>query len=426
MNEEATPAELEGKESIKEEEMKMEDIVKPILQEKNEKIPKKDLPKEVSLRMLMIGVGNAGNQIVAYAAREDLDVYAINTSIRDLNDIIVDETIPCFVVGRDGRGSGKNIKKGIALFKENGRELFTNKNFISKCQNVDIIEVTSSLGGGTGPSVSPEICRLLKQMFDKKIIIYHGIIPKNSDSNVAFSNATYCLNEIKSLSIPYMITDLQRFADDPYDVAFQKADKHVVECAKAICGRYLKMSNSQMIDENDMKSILGESGYMGVYGIENITSHDLEKKTMQSMLIDQIKHGPAVMMQKDGISMQMGAMLCCPDDMEDITKAGDYSELFKFIGHRPKKGIYENYATTDGTNGRFMVVISGMTYPINRLEEYTNVIKEQDEFLKKSKQIDTSADAQLVQDLVSNSDEKLSADSSADTETINSVLDGYF
>ena len=67
-----------------------------------------------------------------------------------------------------------------------------------------------------------------------------------------------------------------------------------------------------------------------------------------------------------------------------------------------------------------------MTYPINRLQEYTNLIKEQNEFLKKSKQINVDGDAELVQGLVSNSTDKLDSESEADVGKINSVLDGYF
>lgn len=417
-----TPVEIDdvSKEAEAEASKIIDDLISP------KQVLKKALDEKISLKCLMIGVGNAGNQTAAYAARENMQTFAINTSSRDLNDIIMDETIPSFIVGHSGRGSGKNIKKGVALFKENGRELFQSRQFIDRCQEADIIYVTSSTGGGTGPSVSPEVCRILKAMFDKKIIIYHGITPKNGDSNVAFSNTTYCLNEIKKLEIPYLLTDLERFSADPNDIAFAKADKHVVECAKAVAGQYLTISSSQMIDENDLKSIVSEPGYMGVYSVSNITSHDLEKKSMQTMLINQIKNGPAVMIQKDGISMQMGSIVSCPEDMTDVTKTGDYSELFQFIGHKPKNGIYENYSTTNGTSGQFLVILSGMTYPINRLNEYTEIIKEQNEFLKKSKEIDVTEDAELVQALVSNSDDKLDSDSSVDANKINSVLDSFF
>ena len=389
-------------------------------------ILKSKLEKDVRLNVFVIGVGNAGNQTIAYGHREGMNVFAVNSSMRDLSDAIMDESIPSFIVGREARGSGKNIQKGVALFKENGRELFNLKDFMDNCQAADVIVVVSATGGGTGPSVSPEICRILQAMFDKKIIIYHGITPKNSDSNIAFSNTTYCLNEIKKLNIPYMLTDLEKFANDSNDVAFIKADKHVIQCIKAVSGNYLTMSSSQMIDENDLKSIISEPGYLGVYAVNGITSTDLEKKSMQSILINEIKNGPAVMIQKDGISMQMGAIINCPEDMQETTRTGNYDEIFEFIGHRPKNGIYENTGVTNGTTGQFVLLLSGMTYPINRLNHYVEVVKEQNEFLKKHKEIDVSGDAELVQSLVSNSQDKLSSDTQADATKVNSVLDSFF
>ena len=389
-------------------------------------ILKTQLERDVRLNVFVIGVGNAGNQTIAYGHQEGMNVFAVNSSMRDLSDAIMSEAIPSFIVGKEARGSGKNIEKGKALFKENGKDLFSVPEFMTACQAADIIVVVSATGGGTGPSVSPEICRILKRMFDKKIIMYHGITPKNSDSNIAFSNTTYCLNEIKQLEIPYMLTDLEAFKEDPNDVAFIKADKHAIQCIKCVSGIYLRMSSSQMIDENDLKSIISEPGYLGAYVVDGITSSDLEKRTVQSILIDEIKNGPAVMIQKDGISMQMGVITNFPDDMNEVTRTGDYTEIFDFIGHRPKNGIYENTGVTDGTNGQFIVILSGMTYPINRLNQYVNAIKEQNDFLNKAKIIDTTKDAELVQQMVSNSQDKLSSDTKADQSKIDSVLGEFF
>lgn len=387
---------------------------------------KSKLEKDVRLNVFVIGVGNAGNQTIVLGKKEGMNVFAVNSSIKDLSDQIVDESIPSFLVGKEARGSGKNVAKGVELFKENGRDLFQNEVFMDSCQSADVIVVTSATGGGTGPSVSPEICRILQKMFSKKIIIYHGITPKNTDSNIAFSNTVYCLNEIKQLDIPYMLTDLNDFVDDANDDAFIKADKHVVSCIKAISGKFLSMSNSQMIDENDLRSIISESGYMAVYEVNGITSNQLEKKSMQSMVIDKIRRGPAVMIQKDGISMQMGVIINCPDDMQETTRTGNYQEIFDFIGHKPKNGIYENYGVTNGTDGQIVVILSGMTYPINRINYYVDTVKEQEEFLKKQKDIDTSNDAAFVQELVSNSHDKLSGNSSVSNEQINNVLDDFF
>lgn len=389
-------------------------------------VMKSKLEKDVRLNVFVIGVGNAGNQTIVYGHKEGMNVFAVNSSIKDLSDQIVDESIPSFIVGSEARGSGKNVAKGVALFKENGRELFQIDRFMDSCQAADVIVVVSATGGGTGPSVSPEICRILQKMFTKKIIMYHGITPKNTDSNIAFSNTTYCLNEIKQLGIPYMLTDLNFFIDDANDDAFIKADKHVIECIRAISGRYLTMSSSQMIDENDLKSIISEPGYLSVYTVDSITSNQLEKKSMQSMVIDKIRKGPAVLIQKDGISMQMGVMINCPDDMTEVTRSGNYQEIFDFIGHKPKNGIYENYGVTNGTDGQIVVILSGLTYPINRINYYINTVKEQEEFLAKQKDIDTAGDAALVQSLVSNSSDFLSSNSEASSEEVANVLDDFF
>ena len=271
------------------------DVVTPVEQQKAEpkhtqSSIKEKIEKDVRLKVFVIGVGNAGNQTVSYGHREGLNVFAVNSSAKDLSDQIMDGTIPCFVVGKEARGSGKNIEKGISLWKENGRDLFTkNEAFMTACQAADVIVVTSATGGGTGPAVSPEICRVLTRMFEKKIIHYHGIVPKNVDSNIAFSNTVYCLDEIRKLNIPYSLTDLNQFANEPNDKAFVMADKHAVNTIKAISGHYLRISSSQMIDENDLKSVIGEPGYLAAYEVNNITSTKLEKKTMQSMITDEIR-----------------------------------------------------------------------------------------------------------------------------------------
>lgn len=392
----------------------------------DKKTLKTELEKDVRLKVFVIGVGNAGNQTVAYGHRQGLNVFAINSSMRDLSDSIIDESIPSFIVGREARGSGKNIEKGKALWKENGRELFGVKDFMDKCQDADVIVVVSATGGGTGPSVSPEICRVLQKMFSKKVIMYHGIIPKNSDSNISFANTTYCMNEIKQLGIPYSLTDLEKFSGLPNNEAFIQADKHAIQCIKIISGEYLKMSDSQMIDENDMKTTISEPGYIGTYLVDGITSNKLEKESVQSMMIDEIKYGPAVMIQKDGISMQMASITDFPNDMPEVTRTGDYQELFDFIGHKPKNAIYENPSVTNGTSGRFVIILSGMTYPINRMSYYTEAIKEQNDFLKKQKDIDISADAELVQSLVSNNQDKLSSDTRATADDVANVLDDFF
>ena len=387
---------------------------------------KDQLEDDVQLNVLVIGVGNAGNQVIVLGKKEGMNVFAVNTSIKDLSNRIVDETIPSFIIGEEGRGAGKKIEKGLELWRQNGRQLFENEQFMTMCQDADLIIVTSATGGGTGPSISPKILETLQKIFPKKIIMYHGITPKQDADNVAGSNTASCLDKTRKLSIPYYLTDLSFYQDKNYEEAFGLADRHVIDTIKAVSGTYLTMSSSQMIDENDLKSIISEPGYQVMYAVRYITTDMLEKQSMQSMVIDKIKQGPAMMIQKDGISVQMGVIINTPDDMNEKSKTGDYSEIYQFIGHRPKNGVYENYGLTEGTNGEIIVILSGLTYPINRINQYIAAIKEQEEFLLKQKIVDNTSDVEAASALLSSNTEKLSSNTRASATDIASALDDLF
>jgi cell division GTPase FtsZ len=392
-------------------------------------VNKRYLEKDVRLKVFVVGVGNAGNQVVVRAHKKELDVFAINSSIKDLSSQIVDDTIPSFIIGNEARGAGSNIEKGIELFKFNGRDLFKIPHFINKVQEADIIVVVGSFGGGTGAAVIPELCGILTDAFPKKIIIAYGITPKNCGSMLSGKNALITLNKIKSLKIPYMLDDLSTYENEPNDVAFNKVDDHIVECIKAITGAFLHISSSQMIDENDMKTLIGEPGYQAVYILNNVTSSDLDRRgTMQSLLIDQIKRSPSIMIQKDGIVKHMGIIINCPEDLMEVTKTGNYSEITNFIGGRPAGGFFENYNVNNETKGQFIVILSGMTFPQNRISQYSESVKKDLENANRVKEINLASDVNQIVGMdpgVSTKD-KLSSDTGASASEVKSALDGYF
>ncbi len=388
---------------------------------------KNHLQRDVHLKIFVIGVGNAGNQVVVKAHKAGMDVFAINSSVKDLSDQIVDETIPCFIIGKEARGAGKNIEKGIELFKSNGRELFSIPHFMDKVQESDIVFVVGATGGGTGASACPEICSVLTRMFPKKIIIFYGITPKDNDSATATKNNLLTLDKIKNLNIPYLLSDLSFYEDEANDVAFNKIDDHVVESIRALSGEYLNISNSQMIDENDMKTLCGEPGYMGVYMLNNVTSKQLENESMQAMIIKQIKNSPTMSIQKDGILRHMGIIINCPTDLMEVTKTGNYSEMTQYVGGRPSGSFFENYAVNNGTSGQFIVILSGMTFPQNRIAQYIESVKRDLENSQRVKEIDLSSEIDQITLMSHSADiDKLSSNTSADQKQINAALDEFF
>ena len=154
------------------------------------------LENRTALQISLIGVGNAGNQLLNEAIKHDIEVYAINSSLKDLQDSIVDKNIRSFIIGNQARGTGKNRQVAKEFLKVNGLELMTEvTTFIEMCERSDAIIVAAATGGGTGSGTSPIFVDILKRQFPNKIIIFCGILPRLSDVQ-AQENSVECIKEI--------------------------------------------------------------------------------------------------------------------------------------------------------------------------------------------------------------------------------------
>ena len=332
------------------------------------------LRERASLKISLIGVGNAGNQLLNKAQKAGYDVFAINSSEKDLNNAVTSDQLPSFVIGHEARGAGKVRSVAVNLFKETGNNLFTSiPYFTEMCERSDVIIVAGATAGGTGSGVCPPLINLLKNVYPTKIIIYIGIIPRLTDSVNAQENSIACLNEIFALKIPYILADLNYYTGVANDLAYDKIQNYIIDCLDTIAGKYLNMSSFGMIDENDMRMVIGEPGYMSLYFVNKVTQQMLDRESMQSMMIKQVKHNPAAEMQRDKIIKNMAAIFNVSEDITDSSRSGDYEELESVIG-RPLS-TYENYAITNGTEGQMIIILSGQTDPMNRVDKMIQISK---------------------------------------------------
>lgn len=337
------------------------------------------LKEKVKLKVMAIGSGNAGSQFVDAAYKAGFDkVFCINSSSRDMDNDVLNANIPCFLVGADGRGAGMNRDAAKDLFKMNYRHLFENAKFTQYCEESDVIVVGTSCSGGTGSGVSPIVVKAIKQMYPNKIVMFYGILPRLTGSDVELSNAMACVNEIEELNkgglgIPYMLADLNYYEGISNEIAFVKVVEKMVTDIKVIAGDFLNYSKYRMIDENDMKVVTSPAGYMSIYKIDNITQQMVDKESIQSMLIKQIKHSPAVEIARDGLVDQMAFIYNIPEDMGDSAKSGDYAEINNYVG-RPL-GIFENYAIVRGGTAQVILIVSGQSYPIGKMTTINEIIR---------------------------------------------------
>jgi len=353
--------------------------------------------EKTKLKMCIIGVGNAGNQIALAAHGAGHPAFAVNTSEKDLGDDVLNSSLYSYIIGTGGRGSGKRRETAKLFLSKsaNGASAELNKllsqAILSKMINEsDIVIIAASTGGGSGSGLSPIIASAIGQKWTTKTVMMFGILPKHSESPISHYNTMGCVKEIDGLKIPYYLLDLSSHEDDVYDVAYEKIKSHAVEIFNVIRGDYLLSSQHGMMDELDTLTVLSESGYQMIVRINDISQKKVENATIQSLIISAIKDSPCADIQKDGVVRQMGIITNLPEEIKDPIKTGNYSELEAYVGN--PLATFENYSVSDSPAGSVIVILSGMSFPYNNLVTSIKKVEEYEKESKETKKVDLKSD----------------------------------
>lgn len=353
-----------------------------------------------ALSYFVIGIGNAGSQVTAAAIREGFDGFLINSSEKDLNDSIVDSNIPAFIIGNH-RGAGRDRSTAKEFLKDDLRNLFSNGDFITRIEHSDIIFVVASTAGGTGSGCAPLLVNRIQRMYPNKTVIFYGIMPKYSESPQAQMNTLECLKEVTNTKFPmtYMLADLHAYENETSDVAYKKIIEYIVDTLNVLSGKYMKESPYGMIDENDLLTIINETGYMAVYHIRNMTQTDIEDKSTQSLLIREISRGSAVHIQGDKHVMKMGIIIDTPSRAEDPSKNSNFEELENYTG--VPLDAFVNYSISDGSRGDMALIMSGCSKPMDRIAECTRIADKARALFESTNDEDVDSELEML-DFMSN------------------------
>lgn len=126
------------------------------------------------LKIKVISFGGAGtnmiNRIIETTENKNIDYISISTSREELNQSNATSKL---LIGKKitkGLGTFCNVELGIEAFKESEKEI---KEFLQKeLENVNVVFLVSSLGGGTGTGVAP----LVSKMINKMGIVTIGVV----------------------------------------------------------------------------------------------------------------------------------------------------------------------------------------------------------------------------------------------------------
>ena len=253
------------------------------------------------LNVGIIGIGNTGNQ-VAVLANEKLriPVMAVNSSERDLET--VPNNISKYKIGKpESQGAGKNRYRAKTLLKDSIIEFISSDAVKEMLSKLDVVFIVSSTGGGTGSGTAPLMADVISKTFADVKTILVGVLPVNNEALSAHSNTLEYLEELygKLPNQTYMLYDNDKLADIPSYKMMEQVNLEIVKDIDVLRCQYNLTTRFDSIDERDMIRLISFPGRIMVCRIEDLKEKDCDNKSIEDMLIDNIKKNCHVETQRD-------------------------------------------------------------------------------------------------------------------------------
>lgn len=335
------------------------------------------------LKIAVLGIGNAGNQVANLATANQIESFCVNTSERDLDTI--DQGISVFLFGNsEGAGKDRGVAKNYV--KTQYSALLNNEIFDSFITDKDIIFIVSSTGGGTGSGVSIILSDILSRVYQNKVFINIGILPLLSESIGAQRNTLEFFKELKNLNKSYMLYDNNKYKNLSVNECMKKVNSEIIDMMKYIRGDYSYQSSYGMIDDADMYKILTVPGMINVSAFENFMEKDMEDNVaLDAYMTKIIRTNATCTLDTDRIIKRMGVIT---NISKELTKYYDASfKAFKENIGEPVE-IFEHYFVSSENEipNRYCVILSGLSIPDDRINVTLQRIKEVEEALARKKE----------------------------------------
>ncbi|HAU88259.1 MAG TPA: hypothetical protein DCW90_23125 [Lachnospiraceae bacterium] len=266
----------------------------------------------------IIGVGNAGNQVVSYAEQEKapFKLFAINCSAEDLKSI--PESINRALIG-DGRGAGKNRVNSKTSLAKDIMPLIMSDEFKEFMIGLDFLFICSSTGGGTGSGASLVMTSVINNVYPTVYTINVGIMNCIKDALSTQSNTLEYLHELyEVMSEPtYMLYDNDKFGSLPINKMMDTVNRQIVEDLTVLTGQYNTNTRFTSMDDKDTINLLKTPGRIVVSQIKNFKEKDINENGIENMLLENIRKGAHVDLQKDRIVSYFGIIYNMSQEVAD-------------------------------------------------------------------------------------------------------------
>ena len=349
----------------------------------------------------IIGIGNAGNQVAVLAnSKYGLPVLAINSSEKDLET--VPDSIPKKLISQKSgfnHGAGKDRKLAKTYLKDTISQLMVDPELINLVKDLDIIFVVSSMGGGTGSGTAPLMANIIGETFSDTKCILVGISPVNNEALSAHVNTLEYLNELYKVleGQTYMLYDNDKFSDIPRWKAMETVNSEIVEDINVLRLFYNYTTKYDSIDDRDGLRLVSFPGRIMVSRLEDFKEKDCDSKSIEDMLIDNIKRNAHIENQRDKKIMASGVIT---NLSQTLTEEFDTNipSVREFTGD-PVHAFSHIYVNDDRKKpNNVFLIMSGLS-PVN---DKINIISDRiDEIEEKQKvlEADDALDDEKLKDL---------------------------
>lgn len=314
-----------------------------------------------------MGIGNTGGQVAARAhERLGIPVVAMNSSDKDLETL--GEDIPRIKIGdKNGiaQGAGKDRATAKKYLKESLVKVLSDEYIVDFVSNLEVLFVVGSTGGGTGSGTAPVTTSILKHQFVETKIILVGVLPTDSEALSSHVNTLEYLNELYSemADQTYMLYDNDKLAKMPSYQMMQKVNDEIVSDINVLRLFYNTATRYDSIDEKDMGRLISPPGRVMVSRLEGIKEKDCDTKSIEDMLIENIKTNCHVESQRDG---RVAASGIITNLSESLSESFDnhIPNVRKFTGE-PVHDFNHIYINPDRKmDNNVFLILSGLS-PIN-------------------------------------------------------------
>ncbi len=257
--------------------------------EENNKMAKLVSKKEKSLRLGVVGTGQAGSRLAQSFYELGYDAVAMNTAMQDLQPIAIPDSNKLLLEGTLG-GAGKERSIGAAA-AEGNRDKIADL-IRDKLGSSQVIVLCSSLGGGSGSGSLETILSVLNDV--GKPVICLCALPLESDDVQTKYNALESLSELAKHTKDKTISNLIVVDNSKLEALYSKhsqrdfysvSNKAVVEPLDIFNTFSSQITElTKALDSTEFAKLLIDSEGLSVFGSMTVANWDDEMALAQAVM----------------------------------------------------------------------------------------------------------------------------------------------